>query len=517
MTHYHYFFKLDPADFVHNEFIDQALSFEPLLYAAVGFAAYHHELKQESPRLSTFLKYHSKALSLLRKSLEHQPKYTPAILLTILQLATFEEYLGDWVNLIGHHRAAHTMLLQLYQPDRMMESELGRRIFSWYARLDIISGLMGGGGTQLDRPWFEANSNWYHSAVDTDLDNDIDLEGIMADFVSANRLLGYDMASLYAKLQKKEISISDFQHENQKFRDRLAATREKLETLNDGFYAVQEFPAAETRPLTNEDIVNPYLPGGLFMGVLFPLNFLWIDWYAIEQMQVYQEAKLLQKEIPPKLEQLSLEQCRIYDAVERWPEAPENCILGAHASLGLATVFMKKDPKHIMWARRKFAQVEKLGYVFPPTFRAQMAHVWALTKEDVGEEDCIEHWWLPRSEGLLPVLTEIRQVVLERHQLGEDQMIVGSKVEDIRDLKAIFAKLDIRSQSGTQSQSSSNPTSGTSGANSTALASPSSTTSTEQSDERRDSSQSIPSNATSRRKSKVQSGDNADRMSGIWS
>lgn len=502
MTLYHYFFKLDNADFVHNEFIDQCLSYEPLLYAAVGFAAYHYEMNQESPKLSTFLKFYSKALSLLRKSLEHHPRYTAAVLLTVLQLATLEEYLGDWVNLIGHHRAAHTMLLQLYEPERMMESDLGRRIFSWYARIEIIAGIMGGNELQLSRTWFEANSAWYHSQIDTDPENDIDLGGIMADFISANRLLGYDVATLLARFAKQEISIEDFQREHDLMDSRLQALRAQLESLNDTFYAVQDFPVAKQRPLTDDDIVNPYLPGGLFKDVLFPLNFLWIDWYALQQLHVYQKSRIFNSSATEELEQLSLEQCRIYDAVDRWPDGPEGSILGAHASLAFAAVFLKKDEKHISWARRKFAQIERLGYVYPPKFRNQMAHMWGLTEEQVGEANSIEHWWLPNGEGLLPVLTDIRRVVHERHEGGEDQPNIGGKVEDVRDIRAIFAKLDIGNQSTSQSQASPSSTS---------------TGSVPTSEETRETTQPPPTARVTQRNNVRSSDDVVDRMSGVWS
>jgi Fungal specific transcription factor domain len=103
MTYYYYFFKLDNNDFLHTEFINLALENDLLLYAVVGFAAYHHTLKQPDGKLSHFLDYYNKAVSLLRSSLEQGRSRTPAIFLTILQLATFEECLGDWVNLSGHH------------------------------------------------------------------------------------------------------------------------------------------------------------------------------------------------------------------------------------------------------------------------------------------------------------------------------------------------------------------------------------------------------------------------------
>src|SRR5437763_8813093 len=69
----------------------------------------------------------------------------------------------------------------------------------------------------------------------------------------------------------------------------LGAEHPDQSWLNDGFDTVQEFPMAGTMPLTHDDIVNPYVPRGLFSKTLFdPLNYMWIDWYAVEQLQKYQ-------------------------------------------------------------------------------------------------------------------------------------------------------------------------------------------------------------------------------------
>jgi hypothetical protein len=445
MTYYHYFYKLDPTDFVHHEFIDLALTYEPLLYAVVGFAAYHYELQQPDPKLSHFLGYHSRSLSMLRKSLEKNAKVSEATLLTVLQLATFEEYIGDWVNLVGHHRAALTMVHEIFTPETMMETDVGRRIFSWIARLDIMVGLMGGNKTRLDRRWFEANATWYSGQVDHDPESDVDIENTLAYFVAANRLIGMDIASLFARFAGGEISVEEFHRQNTEISGRIETMKRQIELFNDDYYRAHEFPVQKTRPLTSEDIVNPYVPGGLFKEVFWPMNYMWIDWYSIELLQRYQTALMLQQPMPLELEQISLEQCRIYEAMERWPDAPNGAILGAHAPLGLAAVFLKKDAKHILWARRKFAAVERQGYIYPPSFRSRMAQMWNLTPEVVGDNEAVENWWLPNDEGNISMLKEIRKVVNERHE--NDAALGVDSSADVRDIKAIFENLDIRTQS----------------------------------------------------------------------
>ena len=90
ISYFHYFFKTDAADFIHTDFVELALTYDPLLYALVGFAAYHRTLESPKGKLSAFLGYYSKSLSALRKELETPQKPSEARILTICTLATFE-------------------------------------------------------------------------------------------------------------------------------------------------------------------------------------------------------------------------------------------------------------------------------------------------------------------------------------------------------------------------------------------------------------------------------------------
>jgi hypothetical protein len=430
ITFYHYFLKFDMEDFIHTELIDLALTYEPLLYAVVAFSAYHHTLKQPDGQIATFLTYYSKSLTLLMKAIARGEKPTEATLLTVLQLTTFEEYLGDWVNLVNHHRAAHYMLLELYTPSNIMDTEVTRQILAWYARFDVVAGLMAGNETVLDRSWYTACSTWYDERIDTeDLDIDYSLQYVIAQ----NRLIGMDMAALFSKLAKGTVDLPTFKRENTLIAEQLQTLKSRIESLNDGYYTVKEFPYRV--PLTSADIVNPYVPGGLFRGPFWPLNYAWCDFYGIHEMHEYQTAAVLGLETPAAadLEQISLEMCRIFEAIERYPDAPQGSGLAAHTSLALASVFLKKDDRHIMWARRKLAAVERLGYVFPPAFRQKMALLWGVPE--------VEDWWLPNEEGYLPILKEIRTLIEERVRKAREEGKDGG--DDLRDIKAVFSRMNI--------------------------------------------------------------------------
>jgi len=90
LSPYHWYFKYYESAFLQTTLLEAAVRFEPLLYAVVGFAAYHHTLTKKNGKLHDFLNYYNTSVSLLRLSLMKKEKHTIATLLTILQLATIE-------------------------------------------------------------------------------------------------------------------------------------------------------------------------------------------------------------------------------------------------------------------------------------------------------------------------------------------------------------------------------------------------------------------------------------------
>lgn len=90
ITYHHYFFRIDANYFLHHILIEQALSYEPLLQAVVGFAAFRATLGKPHGKIQDFLGYYNRSVSLLLKSLASGQTHTDATLLTILQLATIE-------------------------------------------------------------------------------------------------------------------------------------------------------------------------------------------------------------------------------------------------------------------------------------------------------------------------------------------------------------------------------------------------------------------------------------------
>lgn len=86
----HYFLSPHKEEFIHGDLVRYALEYEPLLYALVGFAAYHYSLGQPNGRLYTFLQYYNQSVSSLLKSLQAKDHHDDSMLLTVLQLTAFE-------------------------------------------------------------------------------------------------------------------------------------------------------------------------------------------------------------------------------------------------------------------------------------------------------------------------------------------------------------------------------------------------------------------------------------------
>ncbi|KAI9934702.1 hypothetical protein MW887_000319 [Aspergillus wentii] len=425
LTYRHYFLKPNSDRFVHQSIIEFALQYEPLLYAVVGFSAYHHSLQTANGKMYTFLKYYNKALVLLRKSLGSGMGHSEATLITVLVLTTFEEFIGDWVNLIDHHQAAHALMRELLTPESTNMNELHSHIFLWYARFDVVAGILAGNETVLGREWYTAKEEYdaHQAAL---YPNDPDKQLVLS--ASINRRFGLDMASLYAKLSRGLIPIEEFVAENEKLSQTLERIKAILVRFNDSECTIKAYP--HKTPLSDDDIVDPYIPGGLHYGPLWEVNYAWIDYLSTKAMFQYQSFLTLQQPPLSDLESLALEQCRLIETMVRWPEKENGYIFAFKNSIGIASMFLPKGHKYAMWSRRKLAFMEQAGYVLPPKFRTVLATLWQMPE--------LNHWWLPNDEGCPEIIREIRAMTDERINNPRDDFR-----QSVRDMKTLFWKINL--------------------------------------------------------------------------
>lgn len=425
LTHYHYFLRTGGDRFIHQEMVEYALQYDPLLYALAGFAAYHHSLQNPGGKIYTFLTLYHKALTLLRKSLGSGEEHGEATLITVLVLTSFEEYIGDWVSLIDHHQAAHALICELSTSESINTNETYRQIFSWYARFDVAAGILAGSETILSREWYISREE-YDAEQALRYPNDIDKQLTYA--ASITRRIGLDMASLYAKLSHGMISMEEFMVQNDQLSQNLEYIKNILKQFDDSESAVTSY--SHKVALTCDDIVDPYLPGGLYQGPLWDLNFAWIDLLSVTLMFYYQSYMTLQQPPPSELESLALEQCRLIETIDRWPDKPNGYFIGFKNSISLSSMFLPNDEKHRMWCRRKFAKMERNGYIYSPKFRSVLATMWQVPE--------MNYWWLPNDEDYPNIVREIRTMTDERMSKPRDNFR-----EDVRNMKAVFGKLNL--------------------------------------------------------------------------
>ncbi|KGO62499.1 Protein of unknown function DUF3468 [Penicillium expansum] len=447
MTPPHFFLRQGSSNFIHHGLIELALQYEPLLYSLVAFSAYHHCLHSPGGKLYTFLKYYNKALVLLRKSLGSGEEHSEATLCTVLVLTTFEvcslpppgdycadlfltlvhsqEYIGDWMNLIDHHQAAHAFMLELITPESANVNELHTNIFLWYSRFDVIVGILAGTETVLGRDWYLAKEQYdaEQAAIYPD-----DPSKQLAHVASINRRFGLDMASLYAKLSRGMISMEQFAIQNEHLGQWLEQAKMILRTFDNYEYKVQHYP--QKQPLTEDDVVDPYVPGILYRGPLWDINYAWIDILATETMYKFQTMQVLQQPLLQDLHELSKEQCRLIETMIRWPYKETGYCLNFKNSIGMIGMFLPREHKYQMWARRRLALLEQHGYIIVPSFRTGLATIWQVPE--------VNHWWLPNDEGYTSIVREIRSLTEERSSQTRDE-----KREAVRDMKSMFGKLNL--------------------------------------------------------------------------
>ncbi len=364
----------DSDDFFRNILPSMAVRNEALLYAVVGFSSYHYTLRDPQGKMQLFLKYYNRSVTLLLGFLKRKEKHTPMTLLTILQLATievgdfslspgmswlltgYEEYLGDWVNLMGHQKAALEVLTQLFTPESAMQTPTSRMVLSWYTRFDISVALMGGFETSLPRDWFSSFTDYCQEQVALDPDN---LGWKFEECRARLRSISAEMSILFGRSARGDIADEAFAAEHERLSNELKGWKENLDpVLTDITHTVKDFNAGQ--PSDPSDKANPFPPAALFDHPLFPTSVLTCEWHSIMIMHQCQAGMPMAEE-PAELATHAYAICQIFEAAELWPASPPGSLVIIQACLAIAALFLPGDDRHHTWVRRKFALLETMG------------------------------------------------------------------------------------------------------------------------------------------------------------
>lgn len=261
---------------------------------------------------------------------------------------------------MGHQRAAHQILTDLFTPQTIMQDETRRKIINWYMRFDLFASMMSGGETVLSREWFVAQSS-YHTEQAASRPDDIGFK--FEEYFSTQRLLATDVTLLFAAKMKGSMDNEEWVRQADLLMQKVETFGRQIRTAyTEPSCFVQDFSG--TRPPRPDDLTDYVEPGFLFGGELFTMNFVMIDFMAIEMMFKHQISRARQQPFPTDLVEVALRSCKIFEAVEHYSLAPSGAITGCQASLGVASLFLPSDKKHTDWCRRKFALIEQRGSVF---------------------------------------------------------------------------------------------------------------------------------------------------------
>lgn len=262
---------------------------------------------------------------------------------------------------MGHQKAALQILTSLFTPHTAMQSYVTRSLLTWYIRFDVFVGMLGGFETRLPQEWFSVTMQFFENQLAHE-PNDLSLKIEL--YTAAMSLITVDMSLLYAKGGRGELTAAQFAAEHRRVEERLKnwkANLDRDQEMCNQDYLITEFQ--HRKALDEDDIVDPYVTKFLYKQPFFATTMLLCEWRSILVMHKSQAPLALQQEPSEELQELAYEICEIFETVSRWPLSPNGALVILQSGLAIAMLFLPKDQKHKLWMRRKFAEIETLGYV----------------------------------------------------------------------------------------------------------------------------------------------------------
>lgn len=365
--------------------------------------------------------------------------------------------LGDWVNLMGHQKAAFEMLTRLYTPQSITESDFLLKVILWYIRFDLFVGFQSGGESVLGREWYEAVHECYVQKVRENPD-DIDMQ--YEERFAYSRLVAKDSNDLFARTAKGLISPQEFMAQLPALTEKVGALQKTFgPSLVDPSYKVERVPG-KAHP---DDIVDPHEPNIIWGGALWTSNYLMLDTWGIVFMFNISSSIALRQPLDPEVTKSAYNAIQVFEAMCAYPDAPPGTQLEAQVCFAIATLFLPKDAKTVQWCRRMFAKIESAGYVESPHVLRDPRQPPVLYNERemaCAEQDMANQvpryiysdqlrnrmlesmgitpsdWWLPNDEGCLPIVRSIKDFIKDRTTAPKDQVS-----DDLREMRGIFSSL----------------------------------------------------------------------------
>lgn len=258
---------------------------------------------------------------------------------------------------MGHQRAAFEVLTQLYAPQTIVQTPLGRMAMRWYSRFDIFIGIMGSLPTTLPRVWFSTMAEYCEAQAASEPNN---IPRKIEACTARMRLISMEMALLFGKGASQEVSQDEYMAEHNRLADALASWKDNWDAmLGDPAYLVMDLGGDCVA--SPGDIVNPFAPNVLYRPPLFAATILTCEWHSVSLMHGSQSASEMSEEMQAELMEHAYAICQICATVEAWPASPAGSLIILHPCLAIAALFIRRDTKHHVWIRRKLALLEGMG------------------------------------------------------------------------------------------------------------------------------------------------------------
>ncbi|PWW74002.1 hypothetical protein C7212DRAFT_214460 [Tuber magnatum] len=423
LTCHHYLLKSDNSNFFKTNLLELAVNNEALLYAVAAFSSFHYSVHHKTGVFQTFLEYYNKSVGLLRVSLDEE--HTMSTIVTILQLASFEEYLGDWMNLMEHRNAATKILTALWTPETMSETPQRRMVFNWFAHFDVLVAMMAGHRTTVNSQWSDFNRQAVHREAEANPDNiSLKVENASCEF----RDLAMDVSILTAKRSQGLIIMEDFLIESARL---LQACKSWFESLDPTIMSGAERALKKASTSAEDDC--PFEPATIYKGNKWAVNFLVCDYYGLIIMLKHQIALTNGTGPEVSLQDLAIKICNVLAAVEVYPDAPSGALLAAQAPLGLSALWIPNNKRYRRWIQKQLAKIEQMGFVYPLAFRNRMSEIW--------NDPQLKHTWITNNTETA-IGMSIRQLV----DMREAEFPKDSARHDIKEMRALLTEMRLDSK-----------------------------------------------------------------------
>jgi hypothetical protein len=258
---------------------------------------------------------------------------------------------------MGHQKAAYDMLIRLYTPETITQSDFLLKVLLWYIRFDLFVGFQSGGESVLSQDWYVAVHNHYYQRVQDDLE---DLSMRYEERFAFSRLAAKDSNDLFSRKAKGQLS-------DEAFGKQLAELSARIDGLDKHIHPILLDPKDKVQSFSGtpdpDSIVNPHEPGILWDGDRWTSNYLVMDMYGIMFMHHISISMALRRPFDPAYIAKAFQAAQAFEAIRTYPNAPPGAVIEAQATMAIASIFMPKDAKTTNWCRRQFVKIESAGYV----------------------------------------------------------------------------------------------------------------------------------------------------------